>query len=93
MTEIINITEIDSTIVQKRYYEYMSSLHVLEYMVESNKFPQDLINQYIKVSENKNIDFELAKNELIMKYPCSKKYKEYFIDFNNNFISYTTKED
>lgn len=88
MSNIVKINEQDCTLVQKSYFEYNSILHVLEYMVESNKFPKELINEYVEKAAQKNIELELLKNELINKYLPNTQYSHYSIQFDTNEIIY-----
>lgn len=91
----ITITPEDSAYVEKLYYEYISTLDILQFLLEQPTIKrQDIIEQIIERTENRKIELELAKNFILNKYIKDRQnYKNYNFNFNQNIIELEQKED
>lgn len=87
-TEIIKIPKDISLEVEKKFFEWQASLHIIGYLMSRPDTQMSLLQQYLDTSEVKFTETELIKAEVTNSYPSQKGYEHYTFDFINSQIIY-----
>ena len=87
--EIVDIPENLCIEVERRYFEYEASKHLIGYLMSRDDIKLDFLQAYLDASEIKFADLEMMKNSVVAQYPSLNNWTNYVIDFANSCIKYS----
>lgn len=89
------ISELDSNMVEKIFYEYQASLNILSYLMKQQNINEKYLNEYFKKSELYYIELEIIKKQMIKKYYNNQEENQnnnYYFDFNKHILNIIQKD-
>lgn len=89
---IVKIPNELSALIEKKYYERNMSFHLVGYLMGRPEINKELLNNYIKIAEQKDVELELYKKEISSAYiPNENKIWNFSFDFENSEIIFTER--
>lgn len=84
-----------SIYIERLYFEYKANLQIIKYMINNHLDNNPIIQDYIKKAEQKNIELEIAKQEIINEYlpQNSETIYQYKFNFENSSFEYWEKKE
>lgn len=77
----VKIESLDSAFIEKLFFEYNACLKILGFLTAREETKENHLQRYINLAERRNIELEIAKNEISSRY-CPKGLINYSFSFD-----------
>ena len=93
MEKRVKITEGINNYIEKLFFEYNAIQNILRYLTSQDDVKSEYLDRYFEDAKIKNVELELAKQEVSKQYQPKNMYvHKYTFDFDNCEIVYVGGE-